>query len=51
VSGYAAAKSYWISSINVTLFSPLSTNMFSQSGVINMLFTFSLSSHVQLPCS
>ena len=34
------AKLYLVSLNDVTLFSPLSINMFSQSGSINMLFTF-----------
>lgn len=40
VSRYEAAKLYLVSMNNVTLFSSLSTNMFSLSGSINMLFTF-----------
>ena len=38
--GIGVAKSYLVSLNNATLFSPLSTKMFSQSLSINMLFTF-----------
>jgi hypothetical protein len=38
-SSYAAAKSYFVSLKDVTLFSPLSTNMFSQSSSITVFLT------------
>jgi hypothetical protein len=50
LGSYLFVYTSYLVSLNDVTFSPHSTNMFSQSSSINVLFTFSLTNQVRLPC-